>query len=1026
MKLLAKYENIYTVFQKEIIETLRDRRTLFVMTLLPVLLYPILMLGVTQLIIYKIGTIQSKKIPIAIEGESEKIWKLLENENFELIKTKNARREVNQEKAVLGLKIPANFDISIEQLEEIPRLMLFYSGASDQGQIVLRKLENILQRLLYKAKKEALKDSPPGFMHPFRLILKNVAGAGKQGAFEFGRLLSILLVLMAITFPLYPAIDMGAGEKERGTMETLLLSPATRSEIVIGKYGAIFAIAMVGSLLNLASMGLTFGYFANQSGTLLTANSSRVNSYSTPQIQDLYPVIAESEPTISSEQKISRMSLLSDDHLLTSREDGSVAFWYIPWEQQIQRKWPKLFREISSIVRYDRKSWILGTKNGDVIQYVPRENRLMRRSKVNGEIRQVVISEKGEQIAVHVKPSPEKKSKADSPDEEKSEKSTEEEKGERVYLIDRKFKKIASWETSGDLLALSASKKKILFHREGAIWICDSHSGKGESSFAGEKAEFFHQDEYILLVEQGKILIRRLFDHEVVFPEVASQEKKQPFSVSTMYLEKKDLYLFLGTTQGHVLLSGIVEKEGKFSLANERFLGQHRSSIEQLDISQDSLQCVSLDSSGKVKKWTLSSPIKFSISLSTILKMLIILIPLVGFFSALCLSLSIFARSYKEGQYYLTPLVIIIMPLVMVAFLPNMNLTPRFCLVPVSNVVLLYKELMLDSATAQQFFLVFCSTLAYAALALNWAVKLFQKENVLFRESAVIRWAFWRKTTLHPKVFPAQQAFIFFFLIMVLYHFMGPYIAQGNFLLGQATAMVFFLVAIPLVYTLGFRYKAKPTFSLNSPGPFSKFIATIAIALGALILSAILASFQQIVLPMDNSYLEQFQKPFLEALANQPLWILLLCIAIAPGICEEFFFRGMILSSLLSSRTKFNAITTTAFLFALMHLDLSRFTFTFSMGVCLGYLLVTTRSIIFPMFAHALSNGLVTTLSYYATMQKSGLIHDWTNWAYESMIDDPMRASAAGACISITLLYFGFQYLGASQRASQTNNEEKK
>ncbi len=62
---------------------------------------------------------------------------------------------------------------------------------------------------------------------------------------------------MALTGAFYPAVDLCAGEKERGTMETLLISPAKRSEIVLGKFFTVMLASILTAVLNLVSMGLT-------------------------------------------------------------------------------------------------------------------------------------------------------------------------------------------------------------------------------------------------------------------------------------------------------------------------------------------------------------------------------------------------------------------------------------------------------------------------------------------------------------------------------------------------------------------------------------------------------------------------------------------------------------------------------------------------------------------------------------------------------------------------------------------------
>ena len=79
-----------------------------------------------------------------------------------------------------------------------------------------------------------------------------------EGLFEMlVRVFPFMLVMWSLAGALYPAVDLCAGEKERGTMETLLISPASREEIVGGKFLTIWVFSAATSLLNLVSMGLS-------------------------------------------------------------------------------------------------------------------------------------------------------------------------------------------------------------------------------------------------------------------------------------------------------------------------------------------------------------------------------------------------------------------------------------------------------------------------------------------------------------------------------------------------------------------------------------------------------------------------------------------------------------------------------------------------------------------------------------------------------------------------------------------------
>ena len=83
------------------------------------------------------------------------------------------------------------------------------------------------------------------------------------------KIFPFMLVMWALAGALYPAVDVCAGEKERGTMETLIISPASREEIVLGKFLTIWVFSGGTSVLNLASMGVTAGIFSSQLGVTL-------------------------------------------------------------------------------------------------------------------------------------------------------------------------------------------------------------------------------------------------------------------------------------------------------------------------------------------------------------------------------------------------------------------------------------------------------------------------------------------------------------------------------------------------------------------------------------------------------------------------------------------------------------------------------------------------------------------------------------------------------------------------------------
>src|SRR6185436_6680448 len=95
----------------------------------------------------------------------------------------------------------------------------------------------------------------------------------------WSKILPFVLLIWALTGAFYPAVDLCAGEKERGTLETLLCSPALRTEIVWGKLLTVMTFSMATSLLNLASMGFTGMLIARQ---LMSAAGETPSQFGAP------------------------------------------------------------------------------------------------------------------------------------------------------------------------------------------------------------------------------------------------------------------------------------------------------------------------------------------------------------------------------------------------------------------------------------------------------------------------------------------------------------------------------------------------------------------------------------------------------------------------------------------------------------------------------------------------------------------------------------------------------------------------
>ena len=287
---------------KELLDTLRDRRTLFVALVLPLLLYPALLIGLTQIISATQANLAEEKQRVMVDGTTTppELIGLLESAVLEPLpiselghgeEVRSAVEELAEAEGAAAdtvraklKKLMANEDISAALLCESGFGAALDSGRRGEARLVsnptnekskeaTRKIRVTLQNLA-DAKRTSLRKRFPleaerlqFAERPVQLDVQEVASKSQKGAYSFAPLLGIMIVLMALTGAFYPAVDLVAGEKERGTMETLLVAPVTRREIVLGKFLTIWVVAMVTALLNLGVMALTFSKLAGMAGS---------------------------------------------------------------------------------------------------------------------------------------------------------------------------------------------------------------------------------------------------------------------------------------------------------------------------------------------------------------------------------------------------------------------------------------------------------------------------------------------------------------------------------------------------------------------------------------------------------------------------------------------------------------------------------------------------------------------------------------------------------------------------------------
>jgi sodium transport system permease protein len=359
----------------------------------------------------------------------------------------------------------------------------------------------------------------------------------------------------------------------------------------------------------------------------------------------------------------------------------------------------------------------------------------------------------------------------------------------------------------------------------------------------------------------------------------------------------------------------------------------------------------------------------------------VLVLPLSAFFSAICLAVGAYARSTKEGQYYLMPLFLVTMPLVFLTLAPGVELGPFYSLVPVTGVALLMQRLMGADAATPGTWLYFLPVLAptalYSWLALRWAIEQFKREEVLFREAERLDIRLWLRRLLRDKeALPSAGQAVFCFALIMALRWVSLGAGGGRHPLVQAAIILLAFVGTPPVL-MAVLLTTRPRQGLAlKPAPLRELLRAVLLASVVLLPLAQLTLYIIHQFPHLKEMLDQHQKMQMFRELNEGAgnaWWAVLSIVVLPAVCEELAFRGFILSGLRRRFKPWTAILLSSFLFALYHLNVFQLLPTFLLGAVLGLLTVRSGSILPAMLFHLLHNGLLVGVAHLQTINTYGI-----------------------------------------------------
>lgn len=251
------------VYLKELLEIGRDRRAILFMVLMPTLLMPLLMGGFAYLAGRIVQQDRVQVLDYAIVGEEHNpalAARITNDPQFRRVALPEGmsyRDAVAQEKVRFVLEVPAS--AGADMAAGLPTQVKMFLNDASIANSAYDRLEAIVGALSVELRDARLSAQGlegarrEGVLAPIAISKVSTATPRETAGERLGSLVPYLLIIVCLTGVVFPASDLGVGEKERGTLETLLLTPVPRWSIVLAKFAVLFTTGFLSVFLTIAS-----------------------------------------------------------------------------------------------------------------------------------------------------------------------------------------------------------------------------------------------------------------------------------------------------------------------------------------------------------------------------------------------------------------------------------------------------------------------------------------------------------------------------------------------------------------------------------------------------------------------------------------------------------------------------------------------------------------------------------------------------------------------------------------------------
>lgn len=330
------------------------------------------------------------------------------------------------------------------------------------------------------------------------------------------------------------------------------------------------------------------------------------------------------------------------------------------------------------------------------------------------------------------------------------------------------------------------------------------------------------------------------------------------------------------------------------------------------------------------------------------------------FISAITMCVTSFAKSYKEANNYITPLMLVVMFTGYIGFIPNIELTQSMAMMPVANICLLIKNMLAFKVDYAAIAVVLISNVAYAVIAILFLSKIYDSEAILFSEQKGSLQLFEKRSNLQRGGVPTVSDVWFIVALTILLVLYAGSLLQLRFGLAGLFGTQMILLFTPLAIVVYTKRDIRRTYGFAGT-KVTGFIGATFLVTGFFPLNIVLASGLMKLFPTSTEYVETA----FSGIMGDNVFAALFVIALAPAVCEEMLFRGLILHALKARYRAVSAIVITAALFGAYHMSLVKFIPTGLLGLLLCYVVWRTGSIYPAMLMHFLNNAYSVVMTYY-------------------------------------------------------------